>query len=139
MSNMEPTESCVPTPAVHVPNNKGNFHQQVDNSINKPLPWIFISISFGALGLGMAVASIPRLSDMSDRMVQTQNAELARMADVIERAARAEERADLLQYYVMENDGKLVQRGLLKPEETFSGQVIARERAKLAKEKETKK
>lgn len=38
-----------------------------------------------------------------------------------EKADRAEERADLLQYYVMELDGKVMQAGIIKPEESFAG------------------
>jgi hypothetical protein len=37
-----------------------------------------------------------------------------------EKADRSEERADLLQYYVMELDGKVMQAGIIKPEESFA-------------------
>lgn len=39
-----------------------------------------------------------------------------------EKANRSEERADLLQYYVMELDGKLMARGVIKPAESFAAQ-----------------
>jgi hypothetical protein len=37
-----------------------------------------------------------------------------------EKADRSEERADLLQYYVMELDGKLMKAGVLNPSESWS-------------------
>jgi hypothetical protein len=86
----------------------------VDNSNRKndALPWVFVAGIMGAIALGGWIASLDRISDVNDR------------------AARSEERADLLQYYVMELDGKLMQRQLIKPEESFSGQMRQREQAK---------
>ncbi len=86
--------------------------QKVDNSVNKSLPWIFVTGVLATIALGGWIASLDRISDIN------------------ERAARAEERADLLQYYVMELDGKLMQWNIIKPQESFAGQARAREESK---------
>lgn len=44
-----------------------------------------------------------------------------------EKASRSEERADLLQYYVMELDGKLMSSGVIKPSESWSAKQQAKE------------
>lgn len=44
-----------------------------------------------------------------------------------ESAGRSEKRADLLQYYVMELDGKVMQAGIIKPNESWSAQQRAKE------------
>lgn len=43
------------------------------------------------------------------------------------RAEAAEKRADLLQYYVMELDGKLMSSGIIRPNESWSARQASKE------------
>ena len=43
-------------------------------------------------------------------------------------SGRTERETRMLEYYVMENDGKLVEAGLLKPEETWSARKRSEEK-----------
>lgn len=99
----------------------------VDNSSRKndALPWVLVAGVIGAMALGMAVATMGRVDDISSFYEQ--------------RLGAVQQQADLLTYYVMELDGKLMQRQLIKPEESFSGQQLQRSKAQQKPEQERKK
>lgn len=97
---------------------RSNQTTQVDQSVRKndALPWVFVAGVIGACALGMAIANQGRINDLSSFYQQ--------------RMAATQQQADLLTYYVMELDGKLMQRELIKPEESFSAQQLQRSKAK---------
>lgn len=102
---------------------RANQTTQVDQSVRKndALPWVFVAGVIGACALGMGIANQGRIDDLSTFYQQ--------------RMAATQQQADLLTYYVMELDGKLMQRQLIKPEESFSGQQLQRSKAKSEQEK----
>lgn len=44
-----------PSAPVSVPNNRGNFHNSVDNSVNKALPWVAYSWLLSGFSIGLTV------------------------------------------------------------------------------------
>jgi hypothetical protein len=105
-------------PRMDARRNRGNINQRVDNrrTHNEALPWVVLASLLGAGGLAMAVSESQRIGEVNERVEQ-------RMRDTDAKASRAEERADLLQYYVIEYDAKLIDARILKPEDSLSAKM----------------
>jgi hypothetical protein len=106
---------------------RANQTTQVDQSVRKndALPWVFVAGVIGACALGMGIANQGRIDDLSTFYQQ--------------RMSATQQQADLLTYYVMELDGKLMQRQLIKPEESFAGQRRQRAQSKSESKSEREK
>jgi ABC-type phosphate/phosphonate transport system substrate-binding protein len=76
--------------SAHVPDNRGNFHQAVDNSQNKALPWIAFSwfLSGAALiGVMLMAVLMPQMMDAKVKAGVAASEERARTSDVNARIA----------------------------------------------------
>jgi hypothetical protein len=74
----------------NVPDNRGNFHQAVDNSQNKALPWVAFSwfLSGGALiGLLVMAILLPQVMDAKIKAGVAASEERARTAETNARVA----------------------------------------------------
>jgi len=121
-------EAGMPVVEMEVPDNRGNVHQQVDQSVNKSMPWIVLAVLVGALGAGLAIANMPRQSDMSARLSDQQAQFNARIEDLVRANNAKEQEVRMLEYYVMEVDGKLMQRNIIRPNESWSGRKLKSKR-----------
>lgn len=98
---------------------------------NSPLPWITILAIFACIGFGMAVSQQSRISDLTSQMIMQQSryeerlqslrADFVDKLDLERKAASDKEREiRMLEYYVTQNDLRLVKLGILKRKETWS-------------------
>jgi hypothetical protein len=66
----------------HVPVNAGNFRQDVDNSVNKTMPWVvlvaIVSCSMGGAALGISIGSRDT-ANRSERESRLQRLEIDEM------------------------------------------------------------
>lgn len=120
MSAADDMEDCEMRNGFGYPNtridaNTAPVTQQVDQSYRKndALPWVVLVALVAALALGVGIGALAGYHALSNRVEN-------RIRESDERSARAEERADLLQYYVMELDAKFVAGKLVAPEDTFA-------------------
>lgn len=66
--------------SAHIPVNAGNFRQDVDYSVNKPMPWIvlvaIVACSMGGAALGISIGArddaleAKRISDRESRLLR---------------------------------------------------------------------
>jgi hypothetical protein len=69
------------------------------------------------------------------RIADVQRAGNDRYNELHDKYVETKQQADLLTYYVMEFDGKMMQRKIITPEESFSGRQLQRAKAQQQKEK----
>ena len=112
---------------------------------NELLPWFVMLAIVAAAGMGLAVGSLSRITDLNTRLsdqqrtyeariADLQRADEGRITDLRDKYAETKQQADLLTYYVMEFDGKMMQRKVITPAESFSGQQLQRARAQQKQE-----
>ena len=122
----------MPTVDADAPHNRGNFHQEVDQSVNKALPWVAFSwlLSGGAIiGLILMSLMIPAYVDSkmaqavsesrATMAVQVADARIAmaqQVADAKASANTAREHARIALDKVEQTQTQLGAKGLIKPE-----------------------
>lgn len=81
---------------------------------------VILAVAFSVGAYVRAGANADLIEVHRETMAAQKDALEARIARASGEAAMAKQQADLLQYYVLDTDNKMVSRGYLKPEETFS-------------------
>lgn len=118
--------------------NRGAIHQDVDNSKNKNLllPWFVLLALVAAYGAGVSTAlMLEMVGNRAD--LTAMKAEIERELDG--KISPLQQSNDMLVYYVMELDGKLMHRRSIRPEESWSAQQLQRAKtANNSSSKETK-
>lgn len=129
----------MPKDLIRAENNRGNIHQDVDNSKNKNLlmPWFVLLALVAAYSAGVSTSLM--LESIGNRADQTAT-KLETKQVITEKVEPLQQSNDMLIYYVMELDGKLMQRKLIKPEESWAAQQLQRAKQKIkASEKESER
>ncbi len=114
-----------------------NITAKVTQVLNQALPWIVILAAAAFASLGMSFSHGRQIDELSRRLSEDKITYEARLTEQRERmewkleelkkATDAKERETrMLEYYVIQTDGKLVKRGVLKQSDTWSARQESR-------------
>lgn len=93
----------------NAPSNRGNFHQAVDNSVNKALPWVAFSWGLAFFAIGMIVVILAAAPAYIDAKVA------AGVAPAMATANTAREHARVALDKVEQTQVQLGAKGLVQP------------------------
>lgn len=92
----------------NVPHNRGNFHQAVDQSVNKALPWVAFSWLLSGLSIGMTVFMLAAAPAYIDAKVAAGSAK----AEATAQTAKEHGRIALAE--VERANAELAEKGLIR-------------------------
>lgn len=109
----------------------GSLTARTVQIFNQALPWFAILFFVASVGLGISLSNQSRLNDASSRLTEVQLRYESRIAqmqsefswkiDDLKKSADMKEReVRMLEYYVVQMDGKLVAHHWLKASETWA-------------------
>ncbi len=93
----------------NVPANRGNFHQAVDNSVNKALPWVAFAWGLAFLAIGMIVVILTVAPAYIDAKIA------AGVAPAMATAQAAKEHARVALDKVEQTQVQLGAKGIIQP------------------------